>query len=120
MIDPAAWDVIVAKHGIPSAHADCNSGWHAILDEMLARLKAAGFKGNVGEIKEKSGGLRVFLEGYDPNATDEEIAVLDRCHTIARETEAASYRVCEVCGAPGGLYGDSYWNYRVACEEHRR
>lgn len=117
-MDNEAWDAIVAKYGIPCSPACCNSGWHAILDSMLARMKEAGFKGEIDDIKQKFGGLRVSVAGWKPDATEEDEAILAKCHEIVRETEANSFNVCEVCGAPGKQRGNAYWNAYALCDDH--
>ncbi len=69
------------------AHGD---GWFKILEELcegLSKIKGVKFT----QIKEKFGGLRVYLNAYNEEA-EKLIGIAD----------FKSYHTCELCGEPGG------------------
>lgn len=82
------------------------NGWVPILEEMFDKLKAIGWEGDVSQIKEKFGILRIYL-------TEE----TDEVEEIVREAEDKSAKVCEFCGSPGTLGGE-YW-LKTLCPECR-
>ena len=86
---------ILEKYGFDQAPygAHVEKGWWPILERLLPQLKAAHVK-NIDLIKEKFGGLRVYLK-Y-PSEHDDEAA-----WQFLQEAVAESYRTCEYCGAPG-------------------
>lgn len=49
---------------------------------------------SVAQIKEKFGGLRIYLYGTP-------VAASDAVHKAIAEAERDSYSICEVCGQPG-------------------
>ena len=57
------------------------------------------------QVKEKIGTLRFYYNGGD-----------DTIHGMVRMAESLSARLCEVCGSPGKLYGDSWITTR--CRVH--
>lgn len=59
------------------------------------------------QVKEKFGGLRFYVH----NATDE-------VHNYIDFAESMSFRVCEMCGAPGEPRSDG-WT-KTLCERHHR
>lgn len=68
-------------------------GWHTLLAALHGELTQVAPDYVVGDLKEKFGGLRVYLDHPDFEHTD-----------AARLVEAAeqqSLRTCEFCGQPG-------------------
>lgn len=66
-------------------------GWHAILAELHKQLVAVDPDYSVGQVKQKFGGLRVYLDStYGP-----------RIHELISAAEAEAWRTCEFCGGPG-------------------
>lgn len=61
----------------------------------------------ITQVKEKYGGLRFYIYG----GTDE-------VHNYINFAESMSYRVCEMCGAPGEPRSDG-WT-KTLCERHHR
>lgn len=72
-------------------------GWWPILDRLVVDLFALGWDGQVRQIKEKFGGLRVYV-----GATSEAIEA-----RINRATEE-SLGTCEICGDPGTTAGPGW------------
>ena len=92
---------------------ECLDGWLPLIQSVLevSRNRAQGegltdFK--FLQIKEKFGGLRMYHTGgsdYIAGAVD--------------AAEYQSYRVCEVCGAPGVTRNNRGW-IQTLCDEHNQ
>lgn len=98
---------------------ECDDGWHDLLYRMSSQIneylknvkeedwsldtdvQKEPFK--VDQVKEKFGGLRFYVS----KTTDEIRNIID-----AGERE--SYRICELCGAPGKIRRESW--IRVKCD----
>lgn len=89
----------------PECYSAVGDGWRTLLDDLVRDLKALGWTGKLAQVKEKFGGLRFYIE-------DGTAAINDRI----RAAEAASYCICEDCGAPGTLMIQG-WR-KVACAAH--
>ncbi len=76
-------------------HAECGEGWSKLIEPCLALIEAEG--GHVAQIKEKFGGLRLYVAG----CSDETQAAIYRA-------QDDSFRVCEDCGAPGKRVGGGW------------
>lgn len=68
-------------------------GWNDLLREMFDRLFTQGWNGDLLQVKEKFGGLRVYLAH---NFDDNHLArlLLD----LVKEYENRSLTICELCG----------------------
>jgi hypothetical protein len=88
-------------------------GWDRLLDALDRDLAAIDPGYAICQIKNKLGGLRVYVE-LSLGLPDERCAAV-YARIRAAETQAAT--VCETCGAPGRLRSDGGW-YRVACNQH--
>lgn len=108
---------------IPGGHGD---GWNDVVLEALKKLQALSAETGVGikirQIKEKFGGLRLYIQ-VDEEDSLEELQVLEqtpehvrmspgasvgsvreRAYAIVRAAEDAAAERCETCGAsPGPL-----------------
>lgn len=62
-------------------------GWHSLIDEIYDRLPDEAI---VNTVKEKFGGLRVYVDRID-NETQQ----------FVDSIEDKSYTICEMCGKPG-------------------
>ena len=82
---------------------ECGDGWFALLDDLLSKLEALGEQIKATQIKEKYGTLRFYHTGGS-----------DAADKIVSAAEDASANICETCGAPGKLRGQS-WLY-TACD----
>jgi len=85
-------------------------GWHPLLDQLHEELAALDPHYQVRQVKEKFGGLRVYLD-IDPD-TWSQVSV------IIRKYEKLSYQTCEVCGKPGKPSDPSMGWVKTECPEH--
>lgn len=121
-------------------------GWEPIVVDALEQLKklsaATGVEIRVAQIKEKFGGLRLYLDIDEVSATGLEVvepiskgataeptlrmqsgsapgSVRERATAIVRAAEIAVSTVCEACGAPGRLrkLGSYFWTCCQACAD---
>lgn len=72
---------------------ECGDGWASLIDEVLSELQTKCPGARIVQVKEKLGGLRVYLE----NKLDED------AKEVLHRAEAKSFTLCETCGAPGEL-----------------
>lgn len=90
---------------------ECGPGWNQIVYDMCKEIqRVANEKKShiyVLQIKEKFGGLRVYLSSY----FDEIDEIIDRAEELA-------YVTCEICGGPGKTYNDGW--FETLCEEHAK
>ena len=73
---------------------ECGSGWYAILDAALSELSDLDSSITVVQIKEKLGGLRIYIDCKDPETTR-------KAYKVLYNAEKLSYKVCESCGTSG-------------------
>lgn len=78
-------------------------GWWPLLDTRLPEIKALAPEADI-HVKEKYGLCRVLFFYLT-----EDKESLDKAHTIAREIEAASAQICEVCGGTGEVSDVGGW-----------
>jgi len=87
----------------------CGPGWYPLIHELLDKIQAIvdeqGIDIEVVEIKEKYGGLRVYLSSYT-----------DKIEALVEEYEHRAETVCEHCGDPGSLRYIGGW-YQTLCDE---
>lgn len=74
----------------------CGDGWYDLLWELSEKLESMGVQ--AVQVKEKLGTLRFYTDLYN-----EEISKL------IREACDKSSVICEVCGNPGSLRTDGWW-----------
>lgn len=103
---------LAEKHGLtcpPGWYGfACGAGWRDILDRAFTALRAVGWNGEIHQIKEKFGTLRMYVAG------DGKDALNDIIHTA--EQESAS--TCEECGKEGRLRSGGWWHtYCDTCQE---
>ena len=90
---------------------DCDEGWHPMIYELLDKIQAIVDENpeyedlRVTQIKEKYGGLRVYLNFDPPEISD-----------MIDEYEEKSYETCEICGAKGKTREDRRW-YKTLCDD---
>lgn len=80
-------------------------GWTPILKELFDKLFDLGWDGSFEQVKEKFGGLRVYISNETDGMSD---AIAD--------AENKSLRTCESCGAPGQRHPGWGW-IRTECHE---
>lgn len=74
---------------------ECGGGWYKILDELFAEM-AKDKTVRVGQVKEKFGGLRVYV---CPMKTDN--FFVKKIFDLIDKAEAKAWKTCEFCGARG-------------------
>lgn len=80
-------------------------GWHDLIESMLNDMFDAGWDGELLQIKEKFGTLRVYLNGSS-----------DEVHARIAQAEHESGVTCRECGQPGEMDGDGW--LKVSCIKH--
>lgn len=83
--------------------SDVGKGWHPIVTEAIDAIESKG--GFITQVKEKFGGLRIYVNGGDMDAIDD----------IIRAAERKATFTCEECGAPGVIRNHSGW-LKTTCE----
>ena len=104
----------VTAPGYPSV----GDGWRDLIETVIGRIARAGAADptgslKIGQIKEKFGALRLYLDNNNglPAAT---CAAIDEAICLA---EARSACTCEQCGEPGRLYDKGGYAF-TACDQH--
>lgn len=103
----------------PSLHSnlmafgfECGEGWYPIIEEALNRIESSIIGTptedifEVLQIKEKLGGLRIYVNIYTYEI-----------NKIIEEAKDKAAQTCEVCGKPGKLREINHW-YFTNCDEH--
>lgn len=78
---------------IPDWADEVGPGWHGLLAALHGELTQVAPDYQVGQLKEKFGGLRVYLDRPDARHAE--------ATRLVKEAEAESLRTCEGCGNPG-------------------
>jgi hypothetical protein len=95
-------NALAEKHGLtcpPGWYGfACSQGWEKLLDKAFGELKALGWSGEIYQVKEKFGTLRMYV---DKNGKEEFREIIQRA-------EEESGRTCEVCGSPGTTGGKGW------------
>lgn len=86
---------------------DVGEGWHSLLVELHEQLHALDPNYVVGQVKEKFGTLRVYLDRH---------AAHKEAWDIVETAERKSHSICERCSAPGVLRQDTYYLLTL-CDE---
>lgn len=86
------------------AKRQVGEGWGGLLDRLYDQLKEDDL---VIDVKEKWGGLRVYLWGGD-----------EKLNELVDQLEKESLSICEWCGAPGILRSGGW--IRTLCEVHAK
>jgi hypothetical protein len=93
---------------------ECGDGWFSLIRDLSAAIERACDEDRtvvpeVVQVKEKYGGLRVYIYGGS-----------DRVYQLIDRAEEDSLRICEQCGLEGVLCVDGGGWYRTVCAEHAR
>jgi hypothetical protein len=83
------------------------NGWLGIIQRLFEVLIKMGWDKSFINVKQKFGGMSIFLDNTPENST----------HFII-ESERETFKICEVCGEPGEQNRIKGWVYTL-CEEHR-
>lgn len=89
------------------------AGWASLIHEVFDFLANHQQKFRIIQVKEKWGGLRIY---YVENRYD--VAEMETFDNLIRDIENRSLKMCETCGAPGLVRGDSW--YYTSCEQHAK
>jgi hypothetical protein len=89
---------------LEDAKKDVGPGWRKLISALWAVLPSHA---RIIQIKEKFGGLRVYVDNIDENM-----------HTVISAIEHLSTHICENCGDPGQCEVINGW-YSTRCEKCR-
>jgi len=81
-----------------------DSGWHVLVQTFFRGIKDKP-EVKVLQIKEKFGGLRIYVDNADPEV-----------HALIRELESDSMSICEKCGQPGTQRSVKGWTHTICLE----
>jgi hypothetical protein len=90
-------------------------GWHPIIEKALAAIELIDPDAYVVQIKEKLGGLRLYMQASSGLDTPQGWAV----HALASQAEHEAGNRCEECGGFPTRNEPVYKWYRTLCQEHR-
>jgi len=79
---------------------ECNDGWFSLLSKLCDDIVAANPSEDFcfAQIKEKFGGLRVYIDGGN-----------DVIFDLLNAVEEASYKFCESCGSCDEVTSEGSW-----------
>lgn len=97
--------VIYEGYDLALAIESVGKGWEPLIREVFSFMKEHPTHSKVIQVKEKWGGLRIYTDVID-DTLDEKI----------REVEKRSFTICELCGEPGKLRGEGW--YQTLCDSH--
>ncbi|KAK5945391.1 hypothetical protein PMZ80_002596 [Knufia obscura] len=116
------------QHALPDSESlmcygfECGDGWYDVLYEMSTKIKAAVDAEEdveprevaVSQVKEKLGGLRVYMSG---NKVD-----VDGVRQALEDASRRAASTCERCGSEGSLKKNHGWLMTLCgeCEETRK
>jgi hypothetical protein len=83
------------------------NGWLGLLQRLFEVLISLGWDKNFIQVKQKFGGMSIFLDNIPENG-----------YQFIIDTEKESFKICEVCGEPGEQHKINNWVYCL-CETHR-
>lgn len=101
------WDeqfqAFLKRHNLeePRCASGVLPGWIPLLDELVTKLRAAGWDGELAQCKQKFGGLRWYIDGAGPYP--------EEVWRLIAEAEERSFSICEECGKPGQLHNHNGW-----------
>lgn len=84
------------------------NGWLGILQRLIETLIKLGWNKEFLLVKEKFGGMSVFLSNIPENS-----------HHFIVEAEKESFCTCEICGEPGEQQRVKGWIHTL-CDEHHK
>ncbi len=97
------------------------NGWRKLIENLLKELdefsKQNDFSIKILQVKEKLGGLRVYIGLFSESKGDLKTES-NKVYEIINATEAKSYEICEVCGKPGGT-SEGGWKISL-CPKHMK
>lgn len=97
--DPAAPDARPVQ--IPARIHAVGPGWRGLLERLHEQIRAVFPGYRLLDLKEKLGGLRVYVEGPPGSG--------DRLRSLIALAEVEAERTCEFCGASGRIRTRDDW-----------
>jgi hypothetical protein len=93
-------EAMLARHVVayPRSGFRVPDAWLRIVDDALGKMTTAGWDRELRQVKEKFGGLRLYL-GPTSEALD----------AIIEEARAEAAKTCACCGDPGSLRNLGGW-----------
>lgn len=87
---------------------DCvGEGWHQLLNDLFENMLKLGWDGDIDQVKEKFGALRIYISQSDENL-----------YGLIEEAENQSLKICEKCGKRAKCSGWGTGWMKTLCEEH--
>lgn len=101
------FEEVLAKHRLdpPACMSGVGDGWSDLLDRMFTRLDEVGWSRKLGQVKEKFGFLRIYVDEWKDGIHGDD-------WDIVQKAEEESTSICEECGAEGDMRNSgacSYW-----------
>jgi hypothetical protein len=96
-------------------YIECGDGWVPLIRKLcedISRIQG-NTKISVGQVKEKFGGLRFYLDAT-LNVEDEN--AMDQIHKLISKAESDSYHICERCGEAGKERNEGW--IVTLCDKH--
>lgn len=87
---------------IPENLCHVGKGWHGLLVELHEQIVELDPEYELAQVKEKFGGLRVYL------SSDPECAHYGAIQDLIEVAEKKADQICEQCGTPGSLREGSW------------
>ena len=105
---------LLAKYGINYSpiNSEIGKGWEPLLENLLRALKLLDPDLKIGQIKEKFGSLRVYVDPTPTNSKENETKKYELC----RQAQEDSAKVCIVCGNTGRIVQLNSW-LQCFCED---
>jgi hypothetical protein len=91
---------------------DVGRGWRLLIRGVHANLSDLDPEYRIGQIKEKFGGLRYYVDAFTGDT--------DEADRIVRAAEELSFKICEECGGPGETKAVNGFWLRTLCPLCRR
>ena len=87
---------------------ECDDGWYSLIEKTCKRLADIKIDCVFTQIKEKLGGLTIYIDVAD-----------DKAWKILSEINRESFQTCEICGDVGKLC-KKICNLKTLCSKHRQ
>lgn len=88
----------VKEDGTVQISISCWDGWFPLLEEFFQKLAALNQPVQILQIKEKFGGLRIYLSNSNEEISD-----------LVEATIAKANNTCEMCGEKGEVMSSHGW-----------
>ena len=93
----------------PTCVSGVAPGWQPIVDRLEILLDYAGVLYTVDQVKEKFGGLRVYLSYTNLENEDKNILNRELGEALVTWAERKAQYTCEICGEWGEKTTDQFW-----------